>query len=550
MKLKLWLLAGALASQMNNTWAQNSIESLNSDTTKKAPENWFNLDLHDSNILGISTEKAYKTLLNNKKSKTIIVGVIDSGIEIDHPDLQGKIWINEKEKNGKPGVDDDNNGYIDDINGWDFLGGKDGKDVKEDNYEVTREYKRLKPKYDGKAESEIAEKDKKEFAYYQEVKQFYESKLSELKDSKAQIDYIYNMYSKAKKTIQKHLNKETFTAKEVEAIQSSDAEIKQARSFLLRIYDQGGSETALDDYYDYLKKGVDFGYNLNFDPRNIVGDNYSNVNEKGYGNNEVEGPDAEHGTHVAGIIAADRNNNLGMKGVADNVKIMTLRAVPDGDERDKDIANAIRYAVDNGAKVINMSFGKDFSPEKSAVDEAVKYAEKKGVLLIHAAGNDGENIDENRNFPTKNFLDGGQAKNWIEVGASDWGSNGGNFVANFSNYGQKTVDVFAPGVDIYSSVPDQKFKNNSGTSMAAPVVAGLAALIMSYYPELTMEQVREIILKSAVKYNTKKVNKPGTDPSNPEVESTVEFGKLSNTGGIVNAYEAIKMAEQMSKKKK
>lgn len=550
MKLKICLLAGVFATQINNSWAQSSTDVMLADTTKKAPENWFNLDLHDSNILGISTEKAYKAFLNNKKSKTIIVGVIDSGIEIDHPDLKDKVWVNEKEKNGKPGVDDDNNGYIDDINGWDFLGGKDGKDVKEDNYEVTREYKRLKPKYEGKSEADIAEKDKKEFAYFQEVKQYYESKFNELKDNKAQIDYIYAMYQKAKKTIQKHLNKESFTAQEVDAIQSADADVKQARSLLLRIYEQGGNETALDDYYDYLKKGLDYGYNLNFDPRSIVGDNYSNTTEKGYGNNEVEGPDAEHGTHVAGIIGANRDNNAGIKGVADNVKIMTLRAVPDGDERDKDIANAIRYAVDNGAKVINMSFGKDFSPEKSVVDEAVKYAEKKGVLLIHAAGNDGEDIDQARNFPTKNFLSGGQAKNWIEVGASDWGSNGGNFVANFSNYGQKTVDVFAPGVDIYSAVPDFKYKNNSGTSMAAPVVAGLAALIMSYYPELTMEQVKEIIIKSAVKYSDKKVNKPGTDPNNPEIESTIEFGKLSNTGGVVNAFEAIKMAEQMSKKKK
>ncbi|MCU0447201.1 MAG: S8 family peptidase [Microscillaceae bacterium] len=542
MNLKHCLVAGWLILPATLATAQDKV-------LEKAPENWFNLDFSDNNVRGVSTEKAYKTLLKGKKSQTVVVGVIDSGIEIDHEDLKDKIWVNEKEKNGKPGVDDDGNGYIDDINGWDFLGGKDGKDISQDSYEATREYKRLKAKYEDKNMEQIAEADKKEFAYYEEVKKHFESKSNRFRQEMPQIKGIYDKLQQSKTVLKEHLKKDDFTMDDVKSIKSNDDKVTEAKNFYNYLAMLGIPAKDLEEYYEYLKKSLDYGYNLDFDPRSIVGDDYQNTTEKGYGNNEVEGPDAEHGTHVAGIIGADRNNGKGMTGVADNVKIMVLRAVPDGDERDKDIANAIRYAVDNGAKVINMSFGKDFSPEKKAVDEAVKYAEKKGVLLVHAAGNDGEDIDINRNFPTKNLLDGTQPKNWIEVGASDWGKNG-NFVADFSNYGQKTVDVFAPGVDLYSAIPDQKYKDNSGTSMAAPVVSGVAALLMSYYPNLTAEDVKDIILKSSVKYADRKVNRPGTDPNNPEAEPTIEFGKLSNTGGIVNAFEALKMAEQVSKKKK
>jgi cell wall-associated protease len=266
-----------------------------------------------------------------------------------------------------------------------------------------------------------------------------------------------------------------------------------------------------------------------------VGDNYSNLFEKGYGNNDVKGPDPLHGTHVAGIIAADRKNSVGIKGIADNVKIMVLRAVPNGDERDKDIANAIIYAVDNGAKIINMSFGKSFSPEKEVVDKAVKYAEQKGVLLIHAAGNDGDDIDVEKNFPTKKYLNGKEAKNWIEVGASAWGRNE-NFVGGFSNYGKKSVSLFAPGVQIYSTTPGNTYKNEDGTSMASPSTAGVAALLMSYFPDLSILQVKDILLKSTRKFDNLKVQKPGS-------KDIVPFSELSSSGGLVNAYEAVKMAQ-------
>jgi subtilisin family serine protease len=283
---------------------------------------------------------------------------------------------------------------------------------------------------------------------------------------------------------------------------------------------------------DYFKSQLDFHLNLDLDTRKIVGDNYDDVNEKNYGNNRVSGPKAEHGTHVAGIIAANRNNSMGIKGVADNAQIMVLRVVPDGDERDKDIANAIMYAANNGAKVINMSFGKSLSPNKQLVDDAVKYAMSKDVLLIHAAGNDNSNIDTIENFPNATFLNREKASAWIEVGASGWKKK--KFLtANFSNYGKQTVDLFAPGVDINSCVPNSKYESFNGTSMAAPVVAGIAATLRAYFPEITAEQTKQLIMESVIKYN-KKVFIPGT-------KTKVKLSELCQTGGIANLYNAVKL---------
>lgn len=503
--------------------------------------NWQNLDHKTDGVRGISTEKAYKELLKGKTSTTIVVGVIDSGVEVDHEDLKDLIWVNPKEVAGN-GKDDDGNGFIDDINGWDFIGGKDGKDVKQDTYEMTREYVRLKKLYAGKDIEKLPAKEK---AYYEKVKTAYEEKAGEAKGTLMQVKMMEKRYNEVSDVIKKHLKKDSFTEEDLKGIKSDNKDVVDAQKTLLGMMKQGLSEEMLKEYLEYFGGQANYGLNEEFNPRTAVGDNYAKLDEKGYGNNEVEGPDAQHGTHVAGIIGANRQNSAGMQGVADNVKIMVVRAVPDGDERDKDVANAIIYAVDNGAKVINMSFGKSFSPDKAYVDKAVRYAEKKGVLLVHAAGNDAKDIDTEDNFPNKKMLKGKTPNNWIEVGASDQGKTMNKFVANFSNYGQTQVDIFAPGVDIYSTTPDQKYEYLSGTSMAAPVVAGAASLLWSYYPHLTAAQVKEILLKSSVKYNTEKVNKPneGGEPA------TIEFGKLSNTGGILNIYEAIKLAETYPKGK-
>ncbi|MEJ0033561.1 MAG: S8 family serine peptidase [Bacteroidota bacterium] len=362
-----------------------------------------------------------------------------------------------------------------------------------------------------------------------------------------QFSTLYLNFQKSVDTLKSVLKTDTLTLEKLAAYSPDDQVMMFAKGFVMqkmKNFDDpsiAGALAAFKEAYDYFRVIVEYGYNENFDSRKIVGDHYSDVYEKGYGNNDVTGPDALHGTHVAGIVAANRNNDIGIRGIANNVRIMSVRAVPNGDERDKDVANAIIYAVDNGASVINMSFGKSFSPEKEAVDKAVKYAEKKGVLLIHAAGNDSEDIDKENNFPTRAYIDGKEAKNWVEIGASSFGTDA-EFVASFSNYGKKGVDVFAPGVEIYSTVPDNHYEIEQGTSMAAPMVTGVAALLMSYFPDLSATEIKDIIRKSTRKFDGLEVNIPGS-------KKKAELSDLSNTGGLVNAYEAVKMAKELQNSK-
>lgn len=541
---------------------QLSAQSLNllDGDSVKVPKNWFLLDPESDKVLGVSVERAYETLLKGKPSRTVIVAVIDSGIDIEHEDLKDIIWTNTKEIPGN-GIDDDGNGYIDDVNGWNFIGGPQGN-VNEDTYELTREYVRLKAKYENADEKKISKKDKDEFLYWKKVRDDF-NKLREknkiqftsFKQEFDNYNRIYGQIAQCFRIIRDKLDKESFNSIDLRSIESNDEVVLYAKSLLLRVAENAAEEEDLSPFLDelagyieYLEEAVhhfrtivEYGYNPDFDPRYIVGDDYNNLSERYYGNNDVKGPDAKHGTHVAGIIAAGRGNGIGIDGIADNVLIMPIRAVPNGDERDKDIANAIYYAVDNGAHIINMSFGKSYSPQKEVVDKAVKYAEQKGVLLVHAAGNDGRNNDERPSYPNRFYSAGGEASNWIEVGAASWSADE-NFLASFSNYGKNTVDVFAPGVEIYSTIPGNEYKHQDGTSMASPATAGVAALIMSYYPDLTAVQVKEIIKESTKQFDGIKVIKPGSN-------EFTELNKISRTGGLINAYEAVKLAEEKSKSK-
>lgn len=543
-KANTLLLSALLLQAQSLLWAQQSGAAGNAsaDTTgavSAAPPNWFNLDRTTDRVTGVSTEKAYE-LLRNKTSHPVVVAVIDGGVDVKHEDLQGKIWINPNEIAGN-GADDDKNGYVDDVHGWNFIGGKDGQNVNQETYELTRQYVALKERFEGK---KVRKKDRAEYERYQKIKEQFETKVAELKQQAAGFAGFASAYKNAASFLKAYLGKDTLTAADVQAISATDQRVAQAKKIMEYALENGIDEKELKEAEEYFDRSLNYGYNTEFNARKVVGDDPNNLREKGYGNNDVAGPDARHGSHVAGIIAANRDNELGVKGVAGNVQIMAIRAVPNGDERDKDVANAIRYAVDNGARIINMSFGKDYSPNKEYVDEAVKYAASKGVLLVHAAGNDSKDIDVENNFPTRKYADGGQeTAHWLEIGASSWGGND-NFVGKFSNYGNETVDVFAPGVDVFSTTPGSKYESLSGTSMAAPVTSGVAALLMSYYPQLTAAQVKDILVKSSVKFTGEKVNKPGEDKG-----ETVPFEELSITGGIVNAYEAVKVAEAMTNQK-
>jgi subtilisin family serine protease len=544
--LFLCLITGQAFSVDNNLTKQDTVN---------VPKDWFLRDPETDHFQGVSVEKAYASLLKGKPSRTVLVAVIDSGIDVEHEDLKDVIWTNEDEIPGNS-IDDDKNGYVDDIHGWNFIGGKNGN-VDEDTYEVTREYARLKPLYENVEEKKVSKKNRAEYALWMEVKAKYDRDSKSSKDKYDQYNQQYELYSNAYGTLSfcdsvlsKSIGGKAVYKSTLSDVDVTNDTVRFAKETLSKVLENIEGDIAireflveLNDYIAQLKSGVDhyataveFGYNVDFNSRSIVGDDPKNLYEKGYGNNDVEGPDARHGTHVAGIIGADRKNDVGIKGIADNVKIMSVRAVPNGDERDKDIANAILYAVDNGAQIINMSFGKSFSPQKEAVDKAVKYAESKGVLIIHAAGNDGDDLDKESNYPTKVLKNGIEAKTWLEIGASSWGADG-NFVGSFSNYGKKSVDLFAPGVQIYSTVPGNHYEDLQGTSMACPATAGVAALIMSYYPDLTADQVKSILKESTRKFDGLKVTKPGS-------AEEVPFAQLSSSGGLVNAYEAVLLAEK------
>jgi subtilisin family serine protease len=498
--------------------------------------NWQNLDNKQDSTMGISTEKAYLELLKGKKATTVLVAVIDAGVDTTHEDLKAVIWKNKTEK--RDGRDNDKNGYTNDIHGWNFIGSATGN-VHYDNLELVRQIRQGQVKFGHKDSTAIAAAELPAFRTFLKQKiELYEK----ITAAKQGVKNTAGFKSTCDRIIQS-IGKTNPAVADFQAYDATDVAEDRARAFIVAELKKDPSLKAfmakqIDAVFKRYQEEIDYHLNLNFDPRAVVGDDYTNSAQRNYGNNDVMGPEADHGTHVAGIIGAVRDNQLGINGVADHVMIMSVRAVPNGDERDKDVANAIRYAADNGAKIINMSFGKAYTHDKKAVDDAVKYAMTKDVLIVHAAGNDDKNLDAADNFPNRRYADGsGLANAWIEVGASSF-KNDEDLKAPFSNYGKTSVDVFAPGVKINSSVPGSKYAALDGTSMAAPVVAGLAALIREYYPELTAIQVKEIILRSVTKVDHPVMLNYRLKP----------FTNLCNTGGIVNAYQALQLADHYANK--
>ncbi|WP_421939560.1 S8 family peptidase [Pedobacter sp.] len=499
--------------------------------------NWQNLDLKTDTTFGISTEKAYKELLKGKKPVKVIVAVNDGGVEATHEDLKTIMWLNKKEIAGN-GKDDDKNGYVDDIHGWNFIGGPK-ESINYETLELTRLVRRDQDRFANTTDANVAEKDKADFDAFKKARTDLEKQLGEAKANLAG----YAGFKNALDGVVKKIGKENPSLEDFQNFKpSTDVEGRIQNALTGALKEMSFKDFYNDEImegYDHFKQQVDYNLNVDYNPRTIVGDDPNNSKEKFYGNNDVAGPDAMHGTHVAGIIAADRTNKLGITGVANSVVIMGVRCTPNGDERDKDVANGIRYAVDNGAKVINMSFGKAYSWDKAVVNEAMKYAASKDVLIVQAAGNENKDIDVETNYPNHKDLDEKTIASWITVGASG-PKDDETLKASFSNFGKTQVDVFAPGVRIYSTVPGSKYRNLDGTSMASPVVAGLAGLIRSYYPKLSAAQVKEIIVKSVTKVNHNVTYAKGEGPAAEKV--SVPFSDLCISGGIVNAYEALKLA--------
>ena len=526
------VLAGCGSTkQVINTTNLNPIsEPLN--IKKKAPltenelKRWSHLDILKDTIPGMSVDRAYAELLKDKKGVPVIVGIVDSGVDIEHEDLKAVLWTNAKEIAGN-GIDDDNNGFIDDIHGWNFLG-----NITKENLE----YERI-----------IKDKSLVDDATYQAAKSLNDKKVAEAVMGRSRLEEMLAAIKESDVILVQHFGKPVYTIDEVKAIVSKEEKIQKSKAIMQQMLSYGmpvdGLKEAIEkDLLDF--KALTSGENLKKDYRKVVGDNPNDITNTKYGNNNVMGPDKNeilHGTHVAGIVAQTRNNGIGGDGIANNVQILTVRAVPDGDEYDKDIALGIRYAVDNGAKVINGSFGKSFSPHKQWVYDAIKYAESKDVLFVHAAGNDAKDIDYADNYPTDaDDKKTEYADNVITIGALNF-EYGDKIVARFSNIGKINVDVFAPGVQIYATTPNDSYQFLQGTSMAAPNVAGVAALIRSYYPKLSAKQVKYILMDSGVAITTDVVVGGKTSDKRP-------FNNLSKSGKIVNAYNALLMAEKISKK--
>ena len=518
------LLVGCGSNPIISTPSENidSFPLKVSDLTEVEAKNWGHLDLKKDTIPGMSVDKAYSEIIKGKKGTKVIVAVIDSGIDIDHEDLDGVIWTNENEipNNGK---DDDNNGYIDDIHGWDFLG-----DTYNEQLELTRIL--------GKGNTNSPE--------YTKAKAIYDDEFKTWQERRAQNDQVLPIVLESHKAISDHLGKEEYTLEEVKAIKLVSPSLLRHQNIISQTFGfELGTITETIAFFEEQKQQIDsqldYNLNINFKGRK-TGDNPDDLNDNvGYGDGDVrpKEPSEDHGTHVSGIIAAERNNGLGANGVANNVEIMAIRSTPRGDEYDKDVALAIRYAVDNGAKVINASFGKSFSPHSDWVRNALTYASDNDVVFVHAAGNDSKNIDTEPNFPSDHINGNEISETYISVGAlsSKYGSS---IVASFSNYGIKNVDIFAPGQDIYSTIPENKYEKNSGTSMAAPAVAGLAALIRSQYPKLSAAKVKDVILQSGSPINTKVI-------VGGEATDIRSFSQLSKTGKIANAYNALIIASKL-----
>jgi len=501
---------------------------------------WQLLDYRTDSVLGAGINRAYAELLKGKIAHPVIVAVIDMGVDTAQEDLVGHIWTNSKEIPGN-GIDDDHNGYVDDIHGWNFLGGKNGKNIIVESYESYREYYRLNMDSDWMDNGDISAKK----LYREKVKKYF------IRDSIQQAQAVFWLtqvipqMQSADSILKVNLQKDSIFAHDVMEYQPSDSIFILVKKNTLMYFNKYGITPDMSlgrfihEAEKYLQsariKLADFSNDPNARRREIIGDDFNNIADRNYGNNNVSAGYPSHGTHVAGIIAASRGNGKGMDGIDEHVLIMAIRAVPDGDERDKDIALAIRYAVDNGARVVNMSFGKYFSPGKKWVDDAIQYAADHDVLIVHAAGNESRNIDSVSHYPEPEYDAGGRNSCcFITVGANAGGPDS-LAIARFSNYGKKQVDLFAPGVKVYSTLPDNQYATYSGTSMAAPMVSGIAALLLEYYPQLSARQLKYILMQSVMKLPQSQIKWAATG-------STIDFNQLSVTGGIVNAYDALKLA--------
>lgn len=519
--------------------------------------NWHWKDLKADSVHGISLQQAYTILATlPNKPVPVIVAVLDGGIDTNHIALKNLFWVNKKEiPNNK--IDDDRNGYVDDINGWNFLGGKDGRNIDKASDEKSRIYHKYKSLYEGQLvdTNSLNKIQKKQFLTWSKTAQEVEFSENDA-DNLSYIKMATNAIKKLGATIIKELNDTNFTAEQLEPFQPIGRVTLEAKMAYLRtvvilgVDKEAPYKEVIQDLDEYIAGKEKAAISKIQAPapirEEIIKDNYFSLSDKYYGNNDITGPNARHGTHVAGLVASMPDSNWLVQAYYPTIKIMGLRLVPDGDEYDKDVALGIRYAVDNGAKVINMSFGKSYSPEQAWVDSAIRYAAQKDVLIIHSAGNEYYDLNQKEVFPTPySSLFNDTAKNMITIGATSDPNISGSLLTDFSNYGSKIVDVLAPGDKIYSTLPGvNNYGYLRGTSMAAPIVSHIAAMIRSYFPTLTAIQVKEILLQSA-----RNTADDAIAYEVPQHEESKTLNEMSKIGGIVNAANALELAKKYSTQK-
>lgn len=527
--------------------------ALSAQSMDTVPDDWQLLDPQRDSLYGAAVDLAYKELLQGRRPTQVIVAVIDSGVDTAHVDLKGHIWTNTDDIPGN-GIDDDHNGFVDDVHGWNFLGGKNDQSVNKESSELDREYYRLNQKYGRVTDStSLKKKERPEYRSWLKIKKKRQDDSISNQQNYATVSKGIERFIVLDQMLRQHIGKDSLYLQDLQGLQAAGNDtLAMAKEIATRVLETSGPHASLEEfigegkeYLDGIKQKLD---GLDTDPnavrRRIVEDNPFDIKDTHYGNNDVTGHFARHATHVSGIIAAIRNNATGIDGITNDVLIMPVKVVPNGDERDKDVALGIRYAVDNGAQIINMSFGKGYSPQKQWVDDAVRYAAKHDVLLVHAAGNDGTNNDSLDNYPNPFYLKKHErAANFITVGASGPDNQDKHLAASFSNYGKNEVDLFAPGVNIYSTVPGNGYASLSGTSMATPVVSGVAALVLEYYPTLSATQLRWVLDHSVTPLDSVQVIKPGSN-------EMVSFDSLCTSGGIVNAYKALKLAATLKGERK
>lgn len=537
------LFVGACAGFTIPMSAQESVKTRNVSF-----EGWHLLSYEKDGVYAAEVNQAYEYLKNRKPAARTIVGIIDGGVDITHEDIKDVLWCNPGEIPGN-GIDDDKNGYVDDVHGWNFLGTPDGKQMELGFTMADHEYLKLREKYETVDTVSFSPKERKKYAYFQDVCKYSTicQAYREIAVAEAAVKYaeVFN-----RELGEQYPKKKKFEIKDFGPLLKegeTDPGRIAAYNFFLKRFQRRKNRLIWDEQFYTNRKSVieevKAEYNKLMDDyyegvriRSTLGDDPEKINDRFYGNNNLLAESAMHGQHVGGIVGANRHNNIGIEGVAD-VDLMFLRVGPGaGDEHDKEVALCIRYAVDNGARVINMSFGKPFSLHNKWMIDAMKYAEKKGVLLVHSAGNDGINLDVRDFYPNRYVSKNKVLRNWIAVGAIDMYGN----PASFSNYGKKEVDLFAPGVKVFSSIYDRRFKYRAmdGTSMAAPVVTGVIALIWNYFPELTAEEVKEAVLGGVTSRKGAIVTCPGN-------EEKIDFADLCRTGGTLNALEAVKLAEKI-----